>query len=310
MRNLASSDLESLQTTFTIPERVRFERSPSGLIRSVITTPHAEAHVYTHGAHVTHYQRVGDKQLLFLSKKSEFSPDTSIRGGIPVIFPWFAGKAGDPSAPLHGFARFAEWTVEEVTCAVDGSVTMRFGLNAGAATYSGWPHPYDLCLQIAVGRALSLKLALTNCSDSPVRYENGFHTYFAVGDVRLLSIVGLRGAEYIDKTDGMRRKTQTCERLAITGHTDRVYVGTTAACLIEDPMWNRRLLLKKEGSATTVVWNPWLEKARSLPDFGDDEWAGMVCVETCNAADNTRTAQPGESHVTRVTIRSETLPAR
>lgn len=28
-----------------------------------------------------------------------------------------------------------------------------------------------------------------------------------------------------------------------------------------------------------VVWNPWLDKARETPDFGDDEYPNMVCIE-------------------------------
>lgn len=29
-----------------------------------------------------------------------------------------------------------------------------------------------------------------------------------------------------------------------------------------------------------VIWNPWLDKARETPDFGDDEYPNMVCVES------------------------------
>ena len=28
-----------------------------------------------------------------------------------------------------------------------------------------------------------------------------------------------------------------------------------------------------------VVWNPWIDKAREIQDFGDDEYPNMVCVE-------------------------------
>jgi len=29
-----------------------------------------------------------------------------------------------------------------------------------------------------------------------------------------------------------------------------------------------------------VVWNPWVEKAKEISDFGDDEFPNMVCVES------------------------------
>jgi len=94
----------------------------------------------------------------------------------------------------------------------------------------------------------------------------------------------------------------------IAGETDRVYTGATGEVTIEDPGWGRRILVRKEGSATTVVWNPWIAKARAMPDFGDDEWAGMLCVETANAMSDAVTLAPGATHVMAVTIEVSTAP--
>jgi glucose-6-phosphate 1-epimerase len=33
-----------------------------------------------------------------------------------------------------------------------------------------------------------------------------------------------------------------------------------------------------------------------MPDFGDDEWPQMVCVETCNVFDHAVTLNPGATH--------------
>ena len=55
-------------------------------------------------------------------------------------------------------------------------------------------------------------------------------------------------------------------------------------------------------SASTVVWNPWTAKAKAMADFGDDEWPGMLCIETANAADNTVTLAPGARHTMRATV--------
>lgn len=30
----------------------------------------------------------------------------------------------------------------------------------------------------------------------------------------------------------------------------------------------------------TVIWNPWVDQAREIADFGDDEYPNMVCVES------------------------------
>jgi D-hexose-6-phosphate mutarotase len=34
-----------------------------------------------------------------------------------------------------------------------------------------------------------------------------------------------------------------------------------------------------------VVWNPWIEKAKGMADFDDEEYHNMVCVEVGSVAD-------------------------
>jgi glucose-6-phosphate 1-epimerase len=58
----------------------------------------------------------------------------------------------------------------------------------------------------------------------------------------------------------------------------------------------------KSGSASTVVWNPWIEKTKSLADMAPDDWMGMICVETANAADNAITLEGGAAHTMRATL--------
>ncbi|RRT42600.1 hypothetical protein B296_00033249 [Ensete ventricosum] len=42
-----------------------------------------------------------------------------------------------------------------------------------------------------------------------------------------------------------------------------------------------------------MVWNPWEKKAKSMMDFGDDEYKHMLCVEAA-AIENAITLKPGE----------------
>jgi glucose-6-phosphate 1-epimerase len=65
---------------------------------------------------------------------------------------------------------------------------------------------------------------------------------------------------------------------------------------VRDDEAGRSVLIEKDGSATTVVWNPWVDKARALPDFGDDEWRRMVCVEVSNIGAAAVRLRPGASH--------------
>ena len=90
--------------------------------------------------------------------------------------------------------------------------------------------------------------------------------------------------------------------LTIAGETDRVYLDTAAPVTVEDPLLGRRLAIAKEGSNATVVWNPWQQRAQALPDFGDDEYRLMVCVETANALQDVVTLSPGATHVLQTVI--------
>jgi D-hexose-6-phosphate mutarotase len=90
--------------------------------------------------------------------------------------------------------------------------------------------------------------------------------------------------------------------ITIKGEVDRIYQQTEATCTINDSGFQRRVVVAKDGSSSTVVWNPWIAKAQRMADFGDDEYRGMVCIETANAADDVITVAPGSSHHLRARI--------
>ena len=281
-----------------LPGIARFEDASGGLVRLVITSPAAEAHVFLQGAHIVHFQARGERPLLFTSRESLFAPGKAIRGGVPICFPWFGPRAGEPKAPSHGFARTSEWQIDRLQARPDGGVDVIFQLESNAATRAVWPHEFRARYHIGVGEQLELRLEVTNTSSAPISFEDALHTYLAVADVKEVSIIGLTGTEFVDKVDGGRRKTESSERIQIRGEVDRVYLSTAAACTVEDHGAGRQIRIEKSGSDTTVVWNPWIEKAVALPDLGDDEWPHFVCIETANAADNAVTLRPGESHTT------------
>jgi glucose-6-phosphate 1-epimerase len=56
------------------------------------------------------------------------------------------------------------------------------------------------------------------------------------------------------------------------------------------------------------VWNPWIAKSKRMPDFGDDEYPGMLCVETANAGTDARQLAPGDEHRLATTISVEAGP--
>lgn len=283
-----------------IADDVKFDTGAGGMNRIVINTPGAEAHVYLHGAHVTHYQPKGQPPVLFLSRQSHFAAGKAIRGGIPVIFPWFGPRAGDPAAPMHGFARTAEWSVKEIKPRCE-AVGVTLALTGSDATRRWLPNEFELLCTICVGSSLEVSLEVCNRSASAFTFEEALHTYLSVGDVRQAGIEGLDGRTFIDKTAAMARARQSGP-VRIERETDRVYVDTVDDVSAADPINGRRLVVAKTGSRTTVVWNPWVEKAQAMADLGDDEWPRMLCIETANAAENAVTLAPGQSHTMTATI--------
>jgi len=289
------------------PEGVHLERGPGGLERLRLVAAEGEAHVFLHGGHVSHFQPKGERPVLWLSRESRFERDRPIRGGVPVCFPWFGPKAGAPEEPMHGFARILPWTVGRVTREPDGRLEAVLVLTNEAAARSGYRLELGLTLTVSVGRSLRLALAVRNADAASVRFEEALHSYFAVSDVRGVRVHGLEGTSYLDKTDAMAHKPGASGPIAISAETDRVYLDTTATVAIEDSGWGRRVVIAKTGSATTVLWNPWVAKARAMPDFGDDEWTGMLCVETANVGEQAVTLAPAAAHLLTATVRVEPL---
>jgi glucose-6-phosphate 1-epimerase len=299
-------DLVSLNRRFGIGSVAEFVAGEGGLPCLHVTAPAADARIYLHGAHVTHHQPVAQAPLLFLSARSRFTPGTAIRGGVPIVFPWFGPHVGHPRAPDHGFARISEWSVESVERAGDG-VAIVLTLEPSAATRALWPGDFHLTYRIGVDAALRLSLEVENRSGAPFAFEEALHTYLAVGDVHQAAVDGLGGAPYVDKTDGMRRTVLPPGPFRPSAETDRVFVGARGPCAVIDPVLGRRLVVDKHGSATTVVWNPWSDAAARMADLGADQWTSMLCVEAANAMDDAVTLAPGARHAMVVVIGAEKL---
>jgi glucose-6-phosphate 1-epimerase len=270
-----------------------------------LTNAEAGAVLYASGAHVAGFTPKGQKDVLFMSKSSHFAPGKAIRGGVPIIFPWFGNREGHPESPAHGFARTAAWNVVGCEQTAGGACAMSLELASSDATRAIWPHDFVLRLTVSAQKKLTLALSVTNTGSAPFTFEEALHTYLAIGDINKASVTGLGGATYIDKVDGFKRKPQGNEPIVITGETDRVYLATRNTCIVNDPVWGRKLVIAKENSDATVLWNPWIAKAKAMSDFGDDEWKQMVCVETCNAADHAITLPAGKSHTMTAIISVE-----
>jgi glucose-6-phosphate 1-epimerase len=165
-----------------------------------------------------------------------------------------------------------------------------------------WPAEFRLVYRATFGLCPSLELVLTNTGTAWLTFEEALHTYHRVGHVEKLRLRGLDTVRYLDKTDSNREKTQHGD-IVVASETDRVYKGTRHEIELEDPLLHRRTHVTKENSLATVVWNPWVQNARDLSDFGGDEWTQMICIETSNVSNFAVDLGPGQQHLMRAIVR-------
>jgi D-hexose-6-phosphate mutarotase len=294
----------SIMKQHEIPGRVAVVGGNGGLTKIIVTTKVSTAEIYPHGAHVTHFQKNDEPPLLFLSAKSYFAPGKPIRGGVPVILPWFGNREGEPS---HGFARIAEWQLVKTSAAADGAVTLQFALPEIPGR-DAWKNLRTEFV-VTVSDTLTMELIAANdgCDDS-LEVENCLHTYFCVGDIGAVSIDGLRGAHYLDNAAGGNGelKIQNESPLRIPKETNRLYLDTTSAVEIRDESLKRTIRVEKFNSNSTVVWNPWM--TQKLPDdFDPAEHKHMVCVESGNVKQNKISLAPGKTSALKVVISSKPI---
>jgi glucose-6-phosphate 1-epimerase len=293
---MTASTVADLNKRFGIAGVAVVEAGEKGLPRVAVKTAVAEGHVYLHGAHVSHYQRTGEAPMLYMDKSSWFETGKPIRGGVPVIFPWFGANANDKTLPAHGLVRQREWELVSIAPMEKDAVCVTLAFKSNEETRKAWANDFELIYRVVIGKTLSMSLIVKNTGTASFNCENALHTYFRVGDIHFATVSGLENTSYLSKVGGSVEIVNPGDSpVKFEKETDRVYFNTRAVCVIKDPILNRHILVEKEGSLATVVWNPWIDKAKAMPDFTDDAWPTMVCVEAVNAGFNGWTVNPGES---------------
>ena len=278
-----------------------FEQGRGGQTVCRVRTEHAEADVYLHGAHVTRFkphQPIGGDDVLFLSEHAVFDGSTAIRGGIPICFPWFGGNGPRDDSPSHGFARTRSWSLAK-TERMGDDVALTFVLVSTESTRELWDHDFVFTYTVRVGRSLKVSASVTNVGDAPLRYELALHTYLKVANVRNVTLTGFDGASYIDQLKNNETLKQAGEP-TIDAEVDRIYQGHTSDVTVRDA--GRVITVSKTGGDSTVLWNPHVAKAKRMSDFGDEEWPGMLCVESAAIGKNGITLASGKSHALTIEL--------
>lgn len=275
-----------------------------------------ELMVSQQGAQVLSYQTDGQPPLIWLSKQAAFHKGQGVRGGVPVCWPWFGNLQRNPpavqamhthpaQAPAHGLVRNLDWQLQGIDSRADG-ILIDFTFNSLSQPQNDWPHAAELRLSIRLDERLHLELHSRNLGTTPLAISQALHSYFAVSDIRQVSVEGLHGCRYIETLEDWQTHQQKGP-LQFSGETDRIYLDTPASLSIRDDAWQRRIQLLSSGSTSAVLWNPWIDKAQRLSQFADDAWQGMLCIEHANVMDDIRVLAAGEQHQLNLSLWAELL---
>ena len=277
----------------------------------------ASATVFLQGAQVIHYQPNEAKDIIWCSDQCDYAPGSALRGGIPICWPWFGDLNKNPTEvqqqiaanndtqtlPSHGFVRNKLWELSAINI-IDGDTTqLIFQLMLDDTTDSLWPYAGELTYTVTIGSTLSLQLCINNKSDETVSFCNALHSYFSVDAIERTMISGLETCRYTDTLEEWTEKDPQ-EQLLIDGEVDRFYWDTPDQINIIEQN-QREISIESQGSNSTVVWNPWIEKSVRLSQFPSDGYKNMICVETANVGRDFVQLAPNQTHTLAVTISSK-----
>lgn len=271
--------------------------------------PQATALIALQGAQLLEYTPTGSRPVIWLSETAEFKGGQSVRGGIPVCWPWFGDLRRNPvdvqtciaqqQTPAHGWVRNLPWLLERVSSNDSGvNIRLRYPLPAGIPT--AWAAEAALVLTIHIGRELVLQLDTTNHSSHPLTLSQALHSYFAVSDIGQICVQPLQQLRYVDTLREWQIFSDDTP-LRINGETDRIYLDTPATLTLDDDGWQRRIHIHCAESRSAVIWNPWIDKSKRLSHFPNDAYQRMICIETARVFDDCVVLAPGQTN--RMTTR-------
>ena len=276
--------IEQLNADYGIAGQLKFVEGKGGFPLIEIDGPKAKASISVYGGQVLSFQPTNEPEdLMFLSEKAYYKEGKAIKGGVPVCWPWFGP---DPEGgPSHGFVRNRLWEVLATETTASGEVKVTLGVGATAETREIWSEEFEVAIAISIGDTLTVELITRNRGDRAFSITQALHTYFKVGDIQRVKVIGLEELEYIDKPDGGAKKTQK-GAVTFASEVDRIYTNVPNELVIEDAALGRKVYISSSGSKTAIVWNPWVEISAKMADLEDEDYKRLVCVETANAADD------------------------
>ncbi len=273
----------------------RIKHTDSGLEFIEVNSFFCSAKIFLQGAQLTEFTPKGEEPLIWVSKDEDYQLGKSIRGGIPICWPWF-GVNENEDWPIHGVARTNLWRAEQVNEFNDHiEVSLSLPLSQINPTY--WPHKSSLKIVFSLSDKLKVSLINTNLGDVPFSFTQALHSYFPTPAIEQTQVNGLQGARFEEFGKGPFEQD---DLVSFSRETDMVYNDAGVKQEIITP--KGIIAVSRENSTSCILWNPWIEKAKRLSNFRDDEFHSMLCLEAANVREDAVTLAPGESHTLVTTI--------
>lgn len=289
-------NIEKLNADYGIADKVKFVEGQGNFPLIKINNEHAEATISVYAGQVLSFKPVGQvEDLMFLSSQAYYQTGKAIKGGTPICWPWFGPDPEGKGRASHGFVRDRLWQVRDVVSTQDGATQVTMGLVDNSETRAIWNYSFDFSVMITVGKVLKITLVTRNTGSESFSITQALHTYFKIGDINQVTVLGLENKAYIDKVDRGQQKTQS-GAITFSGECDRIYLDVPAQLAIDDRALNRQITVTATNSKTAIVWNPGADISAKMVDLGDRDYENFVCVETANAADEVITVLAGAQY--------------
>lgn len=265
---------------------------PTGLHYWWVETERYKAAITVTGGQVIWYETSKHPHpVIWLSDFSHLDNSKSLRGGIPVCWPWFGRHRTDKSNPSHGLVRNIPWVIKDFKFE-NSEFTLRVTPTQTDEMRKHIPEGVVLTEVIKLTETLDVSLVTTNNSHAPYEFSAALHTYFYVGDIKETELHGLTQSHYIsEQTNWQSTDSPKCYRFR--EHTDRIHIDQAEYAEIESPVHTYQLT--QSGHNSLIVWNPWREVSTNTPGMGSEVWQEMLCVEPA-AFKPYLNLKPGHSH--------------
>ena len=248
---------------------------------------------------------IANQDVFYLDRERFKSPDLSVRGGNPILFP-LCGNLPDNKYSVdgksyeikqHGFARELPWQVADQN--TNDGASLSLILESNQQTKQVYPFDFQLIFTYLLkGNSLKILQEYKNLDTKEMPFSAGFHPYFLCGNKNELEVV-IPSQNYQDN--------KTKQVNAFNGKFDFELeeidyafgkLGTNSTSALDQ---DRRLKLSIEYDAFTTWLVFWTVKGKEF--FCLEPWSATR--NAFNTGDNLTILKPSQSHKAAVEYRAE-----